>query len=145
MLLNGGELDGVQLLSEATVAMMTSNQIGDLNIEWYTEYGFGFGGWAATVQLENSSHVGSFGWDGLWNTTFWIDPEAHLVTVLLSQTYPSTSELWNIQPLVYQGLDEFRKEQPLQQPVSASLPRELLIDDGLVIETGADVSFRDTE
>ena len=87
MLLNGGELDGVRLLSPKTVKLMTTDHVGPLN------EGFGFGlGFSVRRNLRESGELGSvgtYGWGGFWYTTFFIDPEEHMVGVCMAQLYPS--------------------------------------------------------
>ena len=45
MLANGGELDGVRVLGRKTVELMSTNHIGDRNVDLAVgpNYGFGFG------------------------------------------------------------------------------------------------------
>ena len=68
MLLNGGELDGVRLLSPTTVAMLLRNQIGELTV-WNREdkFGLGFQLNHRAKPLRRSGHAGQFhlGWDVL--------------------------------------------------------------------------------
>jgi CubicO group peptidase (beta-lactamase class C family) len=101
MLLNGGELDGVRLLSPKTVALMTSDNlppeisynatvIGLLQEQAPTpEMGEGFGlGFLVRTQAGHSplpGSVGDFSWDGAHGTYFWVDPKEKLVAVLMLQ------------------------------------------------------------
>lgn len=91
MMLNGGELDGVRLLSRKTVELMTTNHIGDKPI-WITGPGYGFGlgyaivtdqGPAATLRSE-----GSYFWTGAFGTVFWVDPKEDLIGIMMEQVYP---------------------------------------------------------
>ncbi|MGE3957192.1 MAG: serine hydrolase domain-containing protein [Vicinamibacterales bacterium] len=93
MLVNGGELGGVRLLSPRTVAYMASNHVGDL----YTGNGAGAGvqgmgfGLSMEVVLDNvragrHTSSGTFGWGGAFGTHFWVDPKEQLVGVLMVQT-----------------------------------------------------------
>lgn len=103
MLLNGGSLDGVQILKPETVALMTRNHLkpdqGALN--WYAQGRFtdadpwakfnGYSwGLSIGVRLEDQQHMvaggmGEFKWDGFANTTFFVDPENQIVAVALAQ------------------------------------------------------------
>jgi CubicO group peptidase (beta-lactamase class C family) len=89
MLLNGGELDGVRLLSPKSVQMMTSNQVGDL----YQEGRFGFGlGFEIVEHVGRSGRpgsVGEFSWGGAYYTKFWVDPVEKIVAVFMTQLLPS--------------------------------------------------------
>jgi CubicO group peptidase (beta-lactamase class C family) len=89
MLLNGGELDGVRLLSPRTVALMTSDHLG----EKYGVPGRGFGlGFETVTDLGLSGRYGSEGeysWGGAYFSRYWVDPAEEIVTVFLSQLLPS--------------------------------------------------------
>jgi CubicO group peptidase (beta-lactamase class C family) len=88
MILNGGELQGARLLSPKTVQLMSQNHVGDL----YTQKGYGFGlGFAVHTDQGESGLIESEGtlrWSGIFNTTFFIDPEEELVAIALSQLSP---------------------------------------------------------
>jgi CubicO group peptidase (beta-lactamase class C family) len=109
MMLNGGELDGVRLLSRKTVELMTTNHTGDKPI-WLTGPGYGFGlgyaivtdqGPAATLRSE-----GSYFWTGAFGTVFWVDPKEELIGIMMEQIYPYTR--LNIMPdmisMTYQAI-----------------------------------------
>jgi CubicO group peptidase (beta-lactamase class C family) len=90
MLLNGGELGGVRILSPKTVALMTSNHVGTM----YSNGNFGFGlGFEITEHVGRSGRpgsVGEFGWGGAYGTKYWVDPEEKLVVVYMTQLMPQT-------------------------------------------------------
>ena len=82
----GGELDGARILAPQTVALMTTNQIGDLRGS-----GIGFGLGFETVEhlgASGFSSVGSFGWSGAYGTWYEVDPSRRLVMVLMLQLVP---------------------------------------------------------
>lgn len=90
MLLNGGELDGIRLLSPKSVELMTSNHIGD--IEFRPGQGFGLGFYVVNdlgARGELGS-VGEYGWGGAYHSTYWVDPVEELVVVYLTQLIPAT-------------------------------------------------------
>ena len=93
MMLNGGELDGVRLLSRKTVELMTTNHTGDFGI-WLTGPGYGFGlGYAVVTDLGPSGtprSEGSYYWLGAFGTIFWIDPVEELIGIMLTQIRPYT-------------------------------------------------------
>lgn len=104
MLLNKGELDGKQLLSPKTVALMTVNHVGDL---FGDGYGFGLGFSVRTELSEPKAlgSVGTFGWSGAYNTYFFIDPQEELVGILMTQFAPYTDFYSKkFQQLVYQAI-----------------------------------------
>jgi CubicO group peptidase (beta-lactamase class C family) len=111
MLLNGGELNGVRLISRKTVELMTSDAIGDLDLGNYNGdqvlkgYGFGLG---VRVRRNNGDNgwlgtVGDYGWAGARGTYFWIDPAEQLIGLVMIQTrnYRLRMEFPN---LVYQAI-----------------------------------------
>ena len=110
MLLNGGEIDGVRLLSPKTVELMTVNHVGTLFEEWPNGAGMGFGlGFDVVEDLGASGRFGSpgaFGWGGAYHTTYWVDPEEKLVALLMVQLLPAgDSDLQRkFRALVYQSI-----------------------------------------
>ncbi len=89
MILNGGELDGVRLLSPATVNLMITNHTGDMPIyiKGADAYGFGLGFSMVTDPAKSRQALtpGTFGWGGAWGTVFWIDPTEEMVSILMVQ------------------------------------------------------------
>ncbi|MEV0225244.1 serine hydrolase domain-containing protein [Streptomyces sp. NPDC050704] len=96
-----GELDGVRLLSPATVDTMAANHLpGDLhtfgsgplhNQPFNAGVGFGLG--VSVVvdadRTESPETVGSYGWSGAAGTTFWVDPRNDLTVQFMSQLRPA--------------------------------------------------------
>jgi CubicO group peptidase (beta-lactamase class C family) len=105
MLLNKGEYNGKRLLARRTVELMTTNQIGDLNIG-RDKFGLGFEITTANGQAKLGISEGSFSWGGYFATTYWADPKEHLVCLLFLQQSPlSHSEISEkFQAMVYQSL-----------------------------------------
>ncbi len=104
MIRNGGALDGVRILAPRTVALMTTNQIGDLR----PVPGMGFGlGFETTERYgaNGLSSVGTFGWGGAYGSTYRVDPEARLTMVFMMQLIPNRTEMGQRFPtVVYQAL-----------------------------------------
>lgn len=109
MLLNGGVLDGVRLLSPKSVQLMSTNLIGTL----FPSPGLGFGLGFSTVDRAGAgemSSVGSYGWGGAYATLYKIDPAERLVMVLMLQMLPDRSRVSARFPtLVYQALIDPRQ------------------------------------
>ena len=88
MLLNGGELGNVRLLSPKTVELMTQNHLVDgIDKPWWgpAEFGLGF---AIEQDPGTAGQIGSkgtFGWGGAASTRCWIDPKEDMVTLLMVQ------------------------------------------------------------
>ena len=89
MILNGGELNGVRLLSPTTVNLMITNHTGDLPIyiKGADAYGFGLGFTMLTDPDRSRQALtpGTFGWGGAYGTVFWIDPVEDMVSILMMQ------------------------------------------------------------
>ena len=100
MLLNGGELNGMRLLSPKTLAVMTSDQlppgasrVGMLaatqDLSPLPELGQSFGlGFAVRTDVGHTAVSGSVGdafWAGAAGTYFWIDPQEKLYAVMMLQ------------------------------------------------------------
>ncbi len=122
MLLNGGELDGVRILSPKTIALMTSDQLAP-NVERHTpvamaigpfgpvpEMGTSFGlGFAVRVDPGRNplpGSVGDYSWGGITGTLFWVDPQTKLIAVLMDQTSQINLNLvWKqARVMVYQAM-----------------------------------------
>ena len=107
MLLNKGEYNGKRLLARRTVELMTTNQIGDLNLG-RDKFGLGFEITTKSGQAKLGISEGSFSWGGYFATTYWADPVEHLVCLLFIQQSPlSHSEIQDkFKALVYQALND---------------------------------------
>ena len=88
MLLNGGELDGVRLLSPKTVNLMISNHSGDNDVyirgPGYT-FGLGFGLVDDAGKARDPLTPGTFSWGGAWGTIFWVDPVESMIGIMMTQ------------------------------------------------------------
>lgn len=107
MLLNKGEYKGRRLLSRRTVELMTSNQIGDLNVG-SNKFGLGFEITTTNGQTELGMSEGSFSWGGYFGTTYWADPKEKLIGLLFMQQSPlSHPEIQSkFKAMVYQALND---------------------------------------
>lgn len=96
MLLNGGELAGVRLLSPKTISVMTSDQLppgiarlGYEELAPTPEMGQSFGlGFAVRTNAGHNPLAGSTGdyfWAGAYGTFFWIDPQSRMFAVMMVQ------------------------------------------------------------
>lgn len=110
MLLNGGELNGKYILSPATIEIMATNQIGD-HLMWgdtnkTRRFGLGFGILTDYAEKTLMIPAGSYGWDGMFASHFWVDPKNKMVIVFMRNIWPT--DHWDygdrIKPLIYQAL-----------------------------------------
>ena len=106
MLVNGGELDNVRVLSPKTVELMTANHTGTLFNEGRDGFGLGFGVIEHLGRSGVPGSVGLFEWGGAYHTDFWGDPKEQVVAVLMEQLLPSGgSDLHGkFRALVYQAI-----------------------------------------
>lgn len=108
MLLNGGELDGARILSPKTIALMTRNQIGDLEVwDRRDKFGLGFQLITPSSHYGDLATPGSFTWGGMYCSEYTIDPAEELVMLVYFNVHPipQYSELVRkFRILVYQAL-----------------------------------------
>ena len=108
MLLNGGSLDGAQVLSPKSIELMTVSHTADLPAGGLLGPGTGFGlGFRVVTDIAATAALGSngrYGWLGIYGTEFWVDPKERLVAIVLVQRYPGSPVAAAFQPLVYQAL-----------------------------------------
>jgi len=106
MLLRGGELSGVRLLSPKSVELMTADHVANL----YGAEGYGLGFWVTNRLGRNGmpGSVGAFGWGGAYHTVYWVDPGEKLVALLMTQLLPAgSSDLHGkFRALVYQSITD---------------------------------------
>jgi len=105
MLLNNGTYNGKRLLARRTVDLITSNQIGALNVG-RDKFGLGFEITTSEGQTRLGISEGSFSWGGYFSTNYWADPKERLVCLLFIQQFPmSHGEIPDkFKAMVYQSL-----------------------------------------
>lgn len=89
MLANGGALDDVRILAPKTVALMTSNFVGNLYNEGRTGFGLGF---EVVEHMGRSGRYGSegaFGWGSAYYSNYWVDPQEDMIGLYFSQLVPN--------------------------------------------------------
>jgi CubicO group peptidase (beta-lactamase class C family) len=93
MLMRGGELDGVRLLDEASVATMTRDHIDPAQKTddafypgFWEETGWGYG-MGVTVRRDAYGERGRCGWMGGYGTAWFNDPATGLIGILLVQLF----------------------------------------------------------
>jgi methyl acetate hydrolase len=104
LFLNRGRVGSSRLLTERSIDLMTSNQLGSLKVAEQASTNlaiarpFPFGGgkdsFGFGFQIEERPavaglrSVGSLSWGGIFNTHFWIDPHRSIAAVTLMQVLP---------------------------------------------------------
>jgi CubicO group peptidase (beta-lactamase class C family) len=105
----GRTRDGREIISEKTLSLMLSDQMGETP---------GFGGERSPNKLGlgfyvlenpelggNGAPKGIYGWGGYHTTHFWIDPVNELYAIFLTRLYPTPSESLQIfRTAVYESL-----------------------------------------
>jgi methyl acetate hydrolase len=103
-LLNGGSLAGNSILRPETVALMSVNQIGNLeagimkttnpalssDVDFFpgTRLRWGLGHMINLDPVQDGRRAGSLTWAGLYNTYYWIDPASDIAGVIMMQVLP---------------------------------------------------------
>ena len=99
MLLNGGELDGVRILSKETVALMTKDHLGPLGNRSDMYYfpgpfaGFGLGVAVFTKPI-GSIEPGTYFWPGYAGTIFAVNPNKNLFRILMFQNLDRQAKMY---------------------------------------------------
>ena len=109
MLLNGGLFNGNQVISSNSIKKMTQNQIGSLTYPWGKGIKFGYGFYVVTDSQKSdlSDSNGSFGWSGVADTHFSIDPERNMILILMTQRAWPYSGVWKVfNDMTYRALNE---------------------------------------
>src|SRR6266699_3118879 len=104
MILNKGKGNGNEVLKPETVAMMSQNHIGEINVtemiaaappytndvdlypDMAKKWGLSF--MINTAKTPEGRSAGSLAWAGLANTYYWIDPSRDVTGVILMQLLP---------------------------------------------------------
>ena len=123
MMLAGGTLDGVQILSPKTVALFSLNhlpdnqELGDMappglfSEAGYSGIGFSIG-CGVNIDVARTRLPGTLGeyfWGGAASTAFWIDPKEELAVVFMTQVIGSDARLTlrrDLRTLVYSAMTE---------------------------------------
>ncbi|MET3843530.1 serine hydrolase domain-containing protein [Bradyrhizobium sp. OAE829] len=103
-LLNGGRFRGTSLLRPDTVAMMSTNQIGNIeagilktanpalsnDVDFFpgVHLRWGLGHMINVDPVREGRTAGSLTWAGLFNTYYWIDPKKRIAGVIMMQILP---------------------------------------------------------
>ena len=127
MLLDGGELNGIRVLSTAAVTLMMSDHLPGNMTSAYKRLvtntprlgmGYGYDGAVVTDAAKADLPIGngSYLWDGAFGTWFWIDPVNDIVFIGMVQrtAFPGDSP-----PATYTDLQELSKAVVYQALLNA--------------------------
>jgi CubicO group peptidase (beta-lactamase class C family) len=106
MMLNGGTLDHVRLLSRKSVELMSHDQLGTISHEM--GFGLGFGVDGVKAPLVELGSEGQFSWGGFYYTSFTIDPKEDMIVISMAQLHPTGGLALDkeIHVLAYQSLND---------------------------------------
>lgn len=106
MLLNKGVYNGKRILSPRTVELMTTSQL-DFTYNDVDRFGLGFSLTSEKSAKLNPRNVGSFSWGGYLGTSYWVDPKASLVCLIMTQHTPNSH--WDlfvkVENIIYSSLN----------------------------------------
>lgn len=109
MYLNGGELNGVRILSRTTIASMMANQTGDLFGGGNSHHGLAFGVLTEVGQGRGGiGSTGTFEWGGYFNTQYFANPKENIIGIIMKQTQGPTGDQtsWKFKQLVGALVDD---------------------------------------
>jgi len=109
MYLNGGELNGVRILSRTTVDVILANHSSELFGGPDRYHGLAFGVTTATGEHNGGNgSEGTFDWGGYFNTQYFADPKEKVIGILMKQTQgPVNDETsWKFRQMVGQTIDD---------------------------------------
>ncbi len=87
MYLNGGELNGVRILSRKTIETIMGNPFANLWEGKGEHYGLAFGVLEQKAQdMGGQGSAGTFYWGGYFNTQYFADPKEGLIGLIFKQT-----------------------------------------------------------
>ncbi len=89
MLLNGGELDGVRILSPKTVELMRANHTGTKYDRDTRAFGLGFWVNDDLGSFGELGTKGAYGWGSAYYPQYLVDPKERLVAIFMTQLKPA--------------------------------------------------------
>jgi CubicO group peptidase (beta-lactamase class C family) len=87
MMLDGGKLGDVRLLSRKSVELMTHDQLGKIAPD--NAFGLGFGIDGVKNPPAEIGTPGEFNWGGFFYTTFSVDTKEQMIVVFMGQLHPA--------------------------------------------------------
>jgi CubicO group peptidase (beta-lactamase class C family) len=108
MFLNGGEYNGIRILSRKTIETMMSYQMVDLDPSEGKYHGLGFAvSTEKTVAKGGIGSPGTFDWGGAFNTQYFADPKEKIIGIIMKQTLGGSEPTgWKFRQMVYSLFDD---------------------------------------
>jgi CubicO group peptidase (beta-lactamase class C family) len=92
MMLKGGKYGNERILSRPSVEVMTTDHItpeqkavSDFFPDFWDSHGWGFGVSVVTRRDDLAANPGTYGWDGGYGTSWYVDPKEELIGILMTQ------------------------------------------------------------
>jgi CubicO group peptidase (beta-lactamase class C family) len=104
LLLEGGQLGNVRLLSRKSVELMTHDQLGKISQD--QSFGLGFGIEGVKTPLAELGTSGEFNWGGFFYTAFSVDAKEQMIVIFMGQLHPDGDLELNrqVHELAYQAI-----------------------------------------
>ncbi|HEX5170589.1 MAG TPA: serine hydrolase domain-containing protein [Cyclobacteriaceae bacterium] len=108
MLLNGGELNGMRILSPKSVELMTVSHTALIGFRPGEGFGLGFSVVTDVGTRGVPGSIGEYGWGGAYGSSYWVDPKEELIVVYFKQLRPSDGldDQQKLRTLIYQAIVE---------------------------------------
>ena len=87
MMLDGGKVGNMRLLSRKSVELMSHDQLGRISPE--RGFGLGFGVNGVKDPLTELGSPGEYEWGGFFYTEFSIDPKEQMIVIFMAQLHPT--------------------------------------------------------
>lgn len=112
MLLNGGSFNGKQIVGKKVIELMSSNQVGPLTypndllrlMGENNKFGLGVNVVTKLGSVNELYSAGSYYWEGMYATSFIVDPQEELVAVFMTQTGTREPIRAKFRLMVYQAI-----------------------------------------
>ncbi len=106
LMLNGGELEGVRLLSPASVAVMTSSHTADIEPRPGVGWGLGWQVVTGPGGQGGLASIGTYGHGGRYGTYCFLDPSKDLIGIFMIHREGDGVERTAFQQIVYGALTD---------------------------------------
>jgi len=111
---------GAPILEPATGRAMTTNQIGTIGYGRGERFGYGVRVLVDPAAKNSPKGRGTFGWGGVYGTGFFIDPEARVTFVMLTNVAGDNPLDADLEHALYEYLAAIRSRAPTQAPTPST-------------------------